>query len=120
MRFASTVTAGQVAEARRRRATVRDRLSALLADAAVLLLPSAADVAPRVDASMAEHENVRARTIALTSIASLAGLPQISLPLARLKAGPVGISLIAAQGSDVQLLELAACQLGGLRQTAAR
>jgi amidase len=120
MRFAATVTAGQVAEARRRCASIRDRLSALLADDAVLLLPSAAGVAPRIDASMAEHEAVRARTIALTSIASLAGLPQVSLPLARLDAGPVGLSLIAARGHDVQLLELAARALAGLRQTAAR
>jgi hypothetical protein len=39
----------------------------------VLILPSAAGVAPRIDAPMAEHEAVRARVIGITCIASLGG-----------------------------------------------
>jgi amidase len=84
----------------------------LLADGALLIVPSAAGLAPRVDASAAEHEAVRDRLIGITSIATLGGLPQVSLPLARLPAGPVGLSLIAARGQDEQLLDLVAGSLG--------
>ena len=63
---------------------------------------------------------MRARVIGITCIASLGGLPQISLPLARLAAGPVGLSLIAPRAKDAMLLDLVADGIGALRQPAAR
>ena len=84
-----------------------------------MILPSAAGVAPRLDATVAEHEAVRARVIPITCIAGLGGLPQVSLPLARLEAGPVGLSLIAPRGRDGLLLDLVAEGIGELRQAAA-
>jgi len=75
---------------------------------------SAAGVAPRADATAEEHEAVRDRVIGITSIAGLGGLPQVSLPLTRLEAGPIGLSLIAAHGQDEQLLDLVGDGLGGL------
>jgi amidase len=120
LRFIKTITQDQVAAAEDARRTIRARLDTLLADDAVLILPSAAGVAPRTDASMAEHEAVRARVIGITCIASLAGLPQVSLPLARVAAGPVGLSLIAPRGGDALLLDLVAEGIGELRQPAAR
>ena len=69
---------------------------------------------------MAEHERVRVRTIGITCIASLGGLPQVSLPLARVAEGPVGLSLLAGRGQDALLLDLVASGIGELRQTAAR
>lgn len=45
----------------------------------------------------------------LTSFASLAGCPAVSLPMGTLPNGmPVGLQLIGARGSDLRLLELAA------------
>jgi aspartyl-tRNA(Asn)/glutamyl-tRNA(Gln) amidotransferase subunit A len=45
----------------------------------------------------------------LTSFASLAGCPAVSMPMGRLPNGlPIGMQLIGARGSDLQLLELAA------------
>ena len=45
----------------------------------------------------------------LTSFASLAGCPAVSLPMGRLPDGmPVGLQLVGARGSDLRLLELAA------------
>jgi amidase len=120
LRFIKTITADQVAAAEDARRTIRARLDALLGDDAVLLLPSAAGVAPRIDASMAEHEAVRGRVIGITCIASLGGLPQVSLPLARLAAGPVGLSLIAPREKDALLLDLVADGIGALRQPAAQ
>lgn len=45
----------------------------------------------------------------LTSFASLAGCPAVSLPMGQLPDGmPVGLQLVGARGSDLRLLELAA------------
>jgi amidase len=118
LRFIKTITKDQVAAADDARVRIRARLDSLLGDDAVLILPSAAGVAPRIDAAVAEHEAVRARVIGITCIASFGGLPQVSLPLARLPAGPVGLSLIAPRGRDALLLDLVAAGIGPLRQPA--
>jgi Asp-tRNA(Asn)/Glu-tRNA(Gln) amidotransferase A subunit family amidase len=45
----------------------------------------------------------------LTSFASLAGCPAISMPMGNLADGmPIGLQLVGARGSDLRLLELAA------------
>ena len=45
----------------------------------------------------------------LTSFASLAGCPAVSMPMGRLPDGlPIGLQLVGARGSDLRLLELAA------------
>jgi amidase len=112
--FAATVDATAVSRARSAQASISQRLAALLADGALLIVPSAAGVAPRADASADEHEAVRDRVMGITSIAGLGGLPQVSLPLTRLEAGPIGLSLIAAHGQDEQLLELVGDGLGAM------
>lgn len=119
LQFVKAITKEEVSEAQQRRRAICDHLDELLGTATVLILPSAAGVAPRADAAVAEHEAVRARVIAITCIASLCGLPQVSLPLARLEAGPVGLSLIAPRGRDGLLLDLVAEGIGALRQPAA-
>jgi amidase len=115
LRFIRTITADQIAAAGAARRRIRARLDALLGDDTILILPSAAGVAPRIDASAAEHEAVRARVIGITCIASLGELPQVSLPLARMAAGPVGLSLVAPRGRDALLLDLVAEGIGELR-----
>jgi amidase len=115
LRFIRTITANQIAAAENARQRIREGLDALLGDDAVLILPSAAGVAPRIDAAVAEHEAVRARVIAITCIASLGGLPQVSLPLGRMATGPVGVSLVAPRGRDAMLLDLVAEGIGELR-----
>ena len=68
---------------------------------------------------MEEHERVRAATVGITCIASLGGLPQLSLPLGRLPEGPIGLSLLGAQGADHLLLDLLTGPLQALRQPVA-
>jgi amidase len=118
LRLAATVTAAEVARAEAARVAIRGRLDRLLEGNAVLLLPSAAGPAPLIDAPMDEHERVRAATIGITCIASLCGLPQLSLPLGRLPEGPVGLSLLGARGADHLLLNVLAGPLGALREPA--
>ena len=119
LRLASTVTAAEVARAAAARAEIRERLDRLLEGDALLLLPSAAGPPPLIEAPMEEHERVRAATIGITCIASLGGLPQISLPLGRLPEGPVGLSLLGARGADHLLLDLLTGPLRSLRQPVA-
>ena len=70
-------------------------------------MPTAPCVAPELDAESASLESFRANTMALTCIAGLAGLPQISMPVLTVEDCPVGVSLVGAQNSDEELLKLA-------------
>lgn len=86
---------------------IRERVRALLGDDGVAVLPSAASLAPRRDADPATVDAVRLRTMAITCIAGLAGLPQISIPMATPDGVPLGISLLGPAGSDLVLTRLA-------------
>jgi amidase len=86
---------------------VRAHVRSVLGAHGVAVIPSAASLAPLRDASADEVQAVRARTMAITCIAGLAGLPQVSLPLQTPDGTPVGISLLGPAGSDPALIELA-------------
>jgi amidase len=107
MQWTKTISEREIAQAQAARAAVRSRMDALLADHAVLVLPTVPDIAPLRDASAAAPNDYRARMMSLLCIASLAGLPQVSLPLATFQGCPLGVSLIAARGEDLLLLALA-------------
>lgn len=108
-RFAAArdISADTGAQALTRQAKIRAAVRALLGEDGVAVLPSAASVAPRLDASGAEVDAVRARTFRITCLAGLAGLPQVSLPFFSAAGLPVGISLLGPAGSDLALVELA-------------
>ena len=105
--FASTVSEADVAEAKKRREMFSERVYNLLADGSVLCLPTSPGIAPKRGASGAELDDFRGRAMALLCTAGLAGLPQISLPLAGLYDCPLGLSLVGRRGSDMELLTLA-------------
>ena len=62
----------------------------------------------KAETPAAELEAFRARAFALLSIAGLARLPQLSLPLGAMADCPLGLSLIAPRGRDRGLLAWAA------------
>jgi amidase len=99
------VTDDEWRAARRRRVAHAERMRALLDPGTVLVLPTVPVFAPRRDASDAELGAVRPRVLELTAIASLAGLPQVTVPAPGTP--PVGLSLVAAPGEDRWLLRLA-------------
>ncbi|MGH8702113.1 MAG: amidase [Burkholderiales bacterium] len=96
-----------VGPAKMRREEIARHMQDLLAGGAVLLLPTVPGIAPIRNAAPADTEDFRARALALLCPAGLARLPQVSLPLAMLDGCPLGLSLIAARGSDALLLGLA-------------
>ena len=104
---ASAVTDEAAAGARAKAASVRSQVRALLDVDGVAVLPSAASLAPRRDADPAAVDAVRLRTMAITCIAGLAGLPQVSLPLTLPDGTVLGVSLLGPAGSDLALIRLA-------------
>jgi amidase len=105
--WAETLTGDDLDWAAGQRRTAVDRMRQLLPDGTVLVAPSAPGIAPLRSASMAELEARRARAFLINVPTGLAGLPQVSLPLAHLDDCPLGVSLIAAPGGDEMLLRLA-------------
>jgi amidase len=97
----------EVARMRERRAEIVARLDAMLADNAILLLPTVPDIAPLLKVPPAETVAFRERALALLCIAGLGGLPQVNLPLGTLNKCPIGLSMIAARGNDEMLLDVA-------------
>jgi amidase len=93
--------------ARQVRPRIQARLDAMLASGGVLCLPTVPVLPPLRSGSEQEVATYRARTLLFTGIATIGGLPEVTLPLARAHGCPVGVSLIAARGSDERLLALA-------------
>jgi amidase len=104
---ASKVTLAQRAAAEPERIAIRTRLLELLQDDAVICLPTAPSIAPRRDTPGEALDEVRHRTLTLTCLAGLGGLPQIALPMVTYEGCPAGISLIGAPGQDMALLAFA-------------
>jgi amidase len=93
---------------------LRDRVSAhldRLLDGAVLLLPTAACLAPLKDAPAEVFTDFRDRVLGLTTISGLSRTPQIQIPLGLAEdehgKAPIGLSLIGRRGTDRALLRLA-------------
>lgn len=99
-----TIDAGEVERMKVKREEIARRMADLLGDDAVLCLPTAPGIAPKLATPTKELESFRARAFALLCVAGLARLPQISLPLGTMAACPIGVSLIAPRGTDRGLL----------------
>lgn len=106
--FAARVPPSEAAAARLLRRALQARLRPLLAGGAVLAYPTSPCPAPLLTSSAAEQEGVRVRTVGVTAIAGLCGLPELTIPGGRVNGAPVGLSLVAAPGRDRALLALAA------------
>jgi amidase len=104
--WASTVSSDAEHAARGRLDAARRGVDAALGDA-VLVLPSAASVAPALDAAGREIEAVRAATLRMTAVAGVTGRPALSAPLLAVGGAPVGVCLVGPRGSDLELLAVA-------------
>jgi amidase len=109
---ALTVSPDDVAAAERVRVALDARATALLAPPSGaggwLVWPSAEGAAPPRGLPDAKVEAHTGPSLALGALASLAGLPQVSLPLAEVEGCPFGVSLIGPRGADRALLAVAA------------
>jgi amidase len=103
--WARTIDAAEVEQMKPKREEIARHMAELLGDDAVLCLPTAPGIAPKLATPAEELENFRARAFALLCVAGLASLPQISLPLGMMENFPLGLSLIAPRGADRGLLD---------------
>jgi amidase len=101
------VTDAQVAEAQAFRMRFRAHLAQVLGTGGVLLMPTMPDIAPLKAAPDGTLEDYRNRAIRLLCVAGLAGVPQLSLPLATREGAPFGLSLLGRPGTDRALVALA-------------
>ena len=94
----------------RPREHARHALRAFLTPGTVLSLPTTSSVAPRrgrVDYDRS-GTGYLPRTLCLTAIAGLCGLPQVSIPFTTPAGLPAGLSLLGAAETDRSLIALAA------------
>jgi amidase len=89
------------------RRVLQARIRPLLSGGAVMVYPTSPCVAPLLSAGRDEQDRVRQATVGVTAIAGFCGLPEVTLPAARVNGCPVGLSLVAGPGHDRALLALA-------------
>jgi amidase len=111
IRMAATVPQATIAEAWVRREALAARLATLLGEDGVILLPTTHDIAPLRDAPLPAQIAFRDTTLALTCVASLCRLPQISIPAGTVAGAPIGLSLIGPPHRDAELLALVEQQI---------
>jgi amidase len=98
----------RIGDALRRREHYFRRLRQSLGHRDLLCLPTAPAVAPfKGSHAYNRDSDYYRRTLSLTAIAGVARLPQVSMPLATANGAPIGISLMAAHGEDMFLLQVA-------------
>jgi amidase len=73
----------------------------------VLALPTAPSIAPPLATPANKLESFRVRVMRLVCMASISGLPQVTIPAGTADGAPVGLSFLGWRGSDEALLSLA-------------
>jgi amidase len=99
-------TVEEMRSARTRWAAYAEAIGKHVENGDMLCFPTSVGIAPRLSVQSERDAFVRP-TLCLMSIAGVAGLPQITLPVARVENCPVGLSIVGPKGSDEQLLILA-------------
>ena len=104
---ASKTSDEKVEAARSDREMIMRRMNEVLAEGTVVCLPTTPVPAPRLGERLSTRRAISSVIYTLVTIASTAGAPQISLPLAEVDGLPLGVSLIGARGSDEMLIAFA-------------
>jgi amidase len=100
----------RVAEALEQREQYFRSLCHFLGPHDLLCIPTTPGLAPRkgdAPKRSSSGSGYYPRTLALTSLAGIGRLPQVSLPISHADGVPVGLSLLAKHGQDTFLLEAA-------------
>ncbi|HYZ54939.1 MAG TPA: AtzH-like domain-containing protein [Streptosporangiaceae bacterium] len=88
-------------------AAARKILRKAIPPGTALVLPASSTAAPRHGLPDGMMEEIRAATLRLTFLASVAGLPAVVIPALRAGSRPAGLCLVGAPGSDRALLDIA-------------
>jgi len=107
LKWTASLAEVDLAPAKARQQAWQQQAALLLPPGHVICLPIAPGPAPLRHQPPDALEDHRHRLIPLLCLAGLAGLPQISLPLATIEDCPLGLGVIAGTGQDETLLALA-------------
>ncbi len=89
------------------RSEARARMTWLLPPGTILCMPTTPFPAPLKGQSLPALEPVRARILGLAAHGGLTGVPQVSVPGAKVNGLPVGLSIVGGHGSDAALVAIA-------------
>jgi amidase len=89
------------------RSEARARMTWLLPPGTILCMPTTPFPAPLKGQPLPALEPVRARILGLAAHSGLTGVPQVSVPGAKVDGLPVGLSLVGGHGSDAALIAVA-------------
>lgn len=87
------------------RTEVRLALNALLKDDGILVIPTALGCPPKLNARELSSASYKAQTSCLSSLSSMSGCCQVTVPLGTHDKCPISISFIARHGGDRFLLD---------------
>ena len=105
--LAKHISDEEILSAEKVKAQIVSRMSHILANNAVILLPTTVGPAPPTGQKLSDRTNLRLKTSQLTCIAGTPGGPQINLPLAEEDGFPIGISILGSPGDDEMLIVVA-------------
>ncbi|SER93123.1 amidase [Salisediminibacterium halotolerans] len=108
---AAKINTEESASAANERQRFRANMLALLGENNLLVLPTVPGCAPKIGLTGSAADNQRKKTMQLSCIAGLAGLPQVTLPVPLEGNLFAGLSVIAPPGRDLDLLEWLAANL---------
>ncbi|WP_162659207.1 amidase [Tuwongella immobilis] len=100
----------QLPTALARREAIRHALTGFLGEDGVLIFPTTPTLAPRIGDDVRRDAGPMGyypRTLGVTAIAGLAGLPQLTLPVGQVDGVPIGLSLLAGPGGEGRLITVA-------------
>jgi amidase len=106
--FVDTVDRTRLSETIGRRERFFEGLRANMRPGDLLCMPTAPTIAPlKGSKSYDRSSDYYRRALSLTSIAGVARLPQVSMPLGSVDGAPIGLSILGAQGADLHVLHAA-------------
>lgn len=105
LEFLKKLDRARIGESARLREHFARRLNAALTSGDLLCLPTVPAVAPLKGSKAYDRSgDYYWRTLSINAIAGVGRLPQVSMPLGQVDGAPVGLSLLAAHGRDLELL----------------
>jgi amidase len=106
---AAEVAPAAVEDARACAEAIAEGLAARIGDGDLVVLPTTPGPAPlRTTAAQEVETDYRRRAMEILCIAGIGRLPQVTLPAGMVDGAPVGLSILARRGKDMDLLDIAA------------
>ncbi|MBB6305919.1 amidase [Xanthobacter tagetidis] len=106
---AAETAPADVDAARARAEEIAEGLAARISEGDLVVLPTTPGPAPLRTTSSSEVEtDYRRRAMEILCVAGIGRLPQVTLPVGTVDGAPVGLSILARRGKDMDLLDIAA------------